>query len=263
MTATSLSDFISSASFGVPHRMVQSAWLEHGPFAFWLIEQLRPRLIAELGTERGYSLAAFSQALKEGGQAGRAIGIDTWRGDEHTGPYNEQVFQDVSAYFATHHSGRAELKRMYFSEALKDVSDSSVDLLHVDGRHYYDDVKEDHETWIGKLSDRAVVLFHDTQVRDRDFGVWKYFAELAAKHPTFEFYNGNGLGILAHGANVPESVARLTALDPDGQYSSNVRAAYARLGGSLSVTYERDSYRRRFEKLRYPLRHLANKMGGK
>jgi Methyltransferase domain len=262
MSATTMNDFISPASFGMPHRLVQSAWLEHGPFAFWLIEQLRPRLIAELGTERGYSLAAFCQALKEGGQTGRAIGIDTWKGDEHTGPYNEQVFQDVTAYFGTNHAGRATLKRMYFSEALKDVADGSVDLLHVDGRHYYDDVKEDHTTWIGKLSDRAVVLFHDTQVRDRGFAVWKYFAELAATHPTFEFHHGNGLGILAHGKNVPEAITRLTAPGLDAKTAGDIRAAYARLGGALSVAYERDSYQRRYEKLRYPLRHLANKIGG-
>jgi hypothetical protein len=262
MSATTLTDFLSPASFGLPHRMVQSAWLEHGPFAFWLIEQLSPRLIVELGTERGYSLAAFCQALKEGGQTGRAIGIDTWKGDEHTGPYNEQVFQDVSSYFGTHHAGRAELKHMYFSEALKDVADGSVDLLHVDGRHYYDDVKEDHTTWIGKLSDRAVVLFHDTQVRDRDFGVWKYFGELAAEHPAFEFHHGNGLGILAHGANAPAALKALTDRSLNPTVADQVRAAYTRLGGALSVAYERDSFRRRFEKLRYPLRHLARKMGG-
>jgi hypothetical protein len=93
--------------------------------------------------------------------------------------------------------------------------------------------------------------------------VWKYFAELAAAHPTFEFHHGNGLGILMHGSGAPDSIKRLTGGALDAKTAEDVRAAYARLGGALSVAYERDSYRRRFEKLRYPLRHLASKIAAR
>ena len=48
--------------------------------------------------------------------------------------------------------------RCTFAEALQHFPDGSVDLLHIDGRHFYEDVKEDYESWLPKLSDRAVVL---------------------------------------------------------------------------------------------------------
>lgn len=34
-----------------PPMLAESAWLEHAPFAAWLIEKLRPKCLVELGTE--------------------------------------------------------------------------------------------------------------------------------------------------------------------------------------------------------------------
>jgi hypothetical protein len=144
-----------------PAYLPDSAWLGHGPFAFWIIDRLRPRLTVELGSHNGYSFCCFLEQLRRSGVDGRAIAVDTWRGDEHAGAYDDTVYQKLSAYIAATYPDIAELKRMYFVEALPSVADGSVDLLHVDGRHFYDDVVEDFTSWIPKLSDRAVVLFHE------------------------------------------------------------------------------------------------------
>ena len=194
-----------------PARLVESAWLEHGPFAFWLVDALRPRLIVELGSHNGYSFCCFLEQLRRSHVDGRGIAIDTWRGDEHAGAYGDAVYDNLSAYVASNYAGIAELKRMYFAEALPAVADGSIDLLHVDGRHFYADVVEDFSSWTPKLSDRAVVLFHDTQVRERDFGVYKYWGELAAKYPSFEFHHGHGLGVLGYGKQIPAAITALFA----------------------------------------------------
>src|SRR5437764_4408932 len=56
---------LSPACFWPPQQLdPQSAWLEHAPFAFWLIEALRPRILVELGTHGGYSYFAFCQAVE-------------------------------------------------------------------------------------------------------------------------------------------------------------------------------------------------------
>jgi hypothetical protein len=127
------------------------------------------------------------------------------------------------------------LIRATFEEAVRKFDDASIDLLHIDGRHRLADVKHDFETWRPKLSDRAVVLFHDTNVHQADFGVWQYWAELSACHPHFEFLHGHGLGVLGIGRDGPVPVRRLFAAMNDEAARSHVREAYARLGSALSL----------------------------
>ena len=84
---------------------------------------------------------------------------------------------------------------MLFSEALGEFPDGSIDLLHIDGLHTYDDVKDDFESWLPKLSQNGVILFHDVILRDRGFGVWKLWDEIAWTHNSFLFEFGFGLGL--------------------------------------------------------------------
>lgn len=258
-----LQKFISMASFVMPQWIVPSGWLEHGPFAFWLIEQLRPRLTVELGTQRGYSFACFCQALKTMSIPGRVIAVDTWRGDEHAGHVDkigDAMHRDLLAHVDLHYRGIGELKRMYFSEALHHVEDGSVELLHVDGRHFYDDAKEDHTTWIRKLAPSAVVLFHDTQVRTHGFGVYRYWPEVSQGRPSFEFKHGNGLGVLQHGDLPPGPLMDLLSPSLDERTRDEARQIYARLGGGINDHYEFQHYKQRYEDRKNPLKKIAKEI---
>src|SRR5262249_2230959 len=153
----------------VPEYVSQSAWIEHAPFAFWISQALQPRCFVELGTHWGYSYFAFCQAIDRLNLGTRAYAVDTWQGAEHPGFYDQSVFQAVSAHNENKYAAFSRLLRMTFENALHYFPDKSVDLLHIDGRHFYDDVKYDYEKWRPKLTDNAVVLFHDTNVRERGF----------------------------------------------------------------------------------------------
>ncbi|WP_206667974.1 class I SAM-dependent methyltransferase, partial [Teichococcus oryzae] len=220
----------------MPKHIPESAWLEHGPFAFWLIEAAKPRCLVELGTHNGYSYFAFCQAVKQLGLETKCHAIDSWQGDEHAGFYGEEVFQLVSGINAQDYASFSRLTRSFFQEALQQFEDGSIDLLHIDGRHTYEDVLEDYSSWRPKLSERGVVLFHDTRVRERGFGVFRLWAEIAEAHPSFEFHHGHGLGVLAVGPEIPPGLRPLFSSDPAEREA--IRAAYERLGAAVSQHYQ-------------------------
>ncbi len=206
---------------------VASTWYGHVPFANWLIAASRPRLIVELGTHNGVSYAAFCEAVARYGVDARCYAVDTWEGDEHAGHYGDQVFEALRRFHDPRYAAFSELLRCTFQQALPQFADGSVDLLHIDGFHTYDAVRGDFDAWRPKLSDRAVVLFHDTNERRGDFGVWRLWRELQAAYPAFEFLHSHGLGVLAVGADAPAAVL---ALCRPGPAQHIVRQRFALLG---------------------------------
>ena len=97
----------------------------------------------------------------------KCYSIDTWKGDEHCGQYGEEIFARVNAHHLEHYARISCLLRMTFDDAVTYFADQSIDILHIDGPHRYESVRHDFETWLPKLAPGALVLFHDTNVRER------------------------------------------------------------------------------------------------
>ena len=188
--------------FDKPSKINGTPWTEHIPFAFFLISILKPRTLVELGVYTGESFNAFCQAVKRTNSNTACYGIDTWQGDEHAGFYNETVYDNLSTYIKSEYSSFAYLMKMTFNEALQCFADGSIDLIHIDGLHTYEEVKHDFESWLPKMSTKGVVVFHDTQVKDCNFGVWNLWEEISKAYPSFELKHGYGLGIVAVGKEV-------------------------------------------------------------
>jgi hypothetical protein len=223
--------------FWRPERLGRSSgWWAHVPFAFWLVANARPRVIVELGTENGVSYSAFCEAVIRTRCDARCYAIDLWKGDEHAGFYGEGVLLDLAAFHQTRYSHFSELIRSTFDEALQHFEDDQIDLLHIDGLHTYEAVRHDFETWRPKLSERAIVLLHDTNVRDRGFGVWRFWSELCQTYPNFEFLHGNGLGVLAVGSDMEKEVQALFAISREAD-AATVRDRFALVGERWEVEW--------------------------
>lgn len=204
----SINKLLSLSVFSTqPERLTNiESWHRHIPFAFALLDMAKPNVYVELGTHKGDSYSAFCQGIVQQQLPTRCYAVDTWQGDEHAGEYSSEVYDDLVAWHNSRYSSFSTLLRMTFDEALAHFPDGSVDVLHIDGLHTYDAVKHDFESWLPKMSERGVVLFHDTNVRHSDFAVWQLWAELEKQYPAFEFPFSFGLGVLAVGSDVPEAV---------------------------------------------------------
>lgn len=171
-------------------------WVGHIPFAFWLIDAAKPEVLVELGTHTGNSYFAFCQSVEHHHLSTHCYAVDSWQGDEHAGYYGDEVYQAVAAHNHKLYSAFSSLLRMTFDEAHSHFSDNTIDILHIDGMHTYEAVLHDFNTWLPKMSEKGIVLFHDIVVKERGFGVWKLWDELSARYPHLSFEHSYGLGIL-------------------------------------------------------------------
>src|SRR6476646_6432685 len=73
-----------------------SAWIEHIPFAFWIVEVLKPKILVELGVHTATSYFSVCQAVKRLNIDTACYGVDTWDGDEHAGFYGQEVYEKVT-----------------------------------------------------------------------------------------------------------------------------------------------------------------------
>lgn len=209
---------------------ILSSWIDHVPFAYDLVEALEPKLLVELGTHEGLSFFTFCQSVVDHHLDTVCYAVDTWEGEHHAGYYGEDVYRRVVDYCRENYAGCSYLIRSLFADACNHFERDSIDLLHIDGLHTYDAVKEDYQTWVSKVRPGGLLLFHDIAVRRDDLGVWKFWKEIGELYPedVFQFNHGYGLGVLRKpgGDNVSTSVLIDVMFSGSQQEKETLRAFY-------------------------------------
>lgn len=176
-------------------------WSGHRAFVYDFMRYFKPESVVELGSHYGCSAFTFCQADKDFALGMDMYFVDTWQGDDFTKKYDNDVYTVFSKTVESFYSQqRVNMLRMTFDEAAQRFGDKSIDLLHIDGSHHYDDVKRDFETWLPKVKDSGVIMLHDVSsdiVLGGIMGSHTYWGELKERFKNcFEFDFSWGLGLI-------------------------------------------------------------------
>jgi hypothetical protein len=175
---------------------LDSAWLGHIQFAVWLTNYLNPAVTVDLGVDHGVS--TFSLAVEN---PGTVYGIDLFQGDFHTGLRNTQDSVENSIKHLDLQN--VVIIKGDFNEIAK-IWDKEIDILHIDGLHAYEAVKNDFETWSKFLKEDGVIIMHDTYIDIEGFGVKQFFKEITL--PKLNFMHSAGLGIVSKNLDLINSI---------------------------------------------------------
>lgn len=222
-------------------------WIPHIPFAFFLVQTIKPDVIVELGTYSGNSYFAFCQAVKDMHLPTRCYAVDTWQGDIHVGNYSNDVHERVKEINEKEFSGFSDLMQMHFDDALDNFSDGSIDILHIDGTHTYDAVKNDFSNWLPKVKRGGVILLHDTMVRKKDFGVWKFLKEIKKQYDVLEFPYSEGLALVCKDEHTIQELIDFIKLAKKGP---SVIKLFEILGFNILLEREKTLFRKEVLKMR-------------
>lgn len=237
-----ITSFLEPSTWAI-ESLTPTAWGGHIPFMFSLVTLMKPRIFTELGSHNGASFFAACQAFQRNDLKGKTVAVDLWQGDEHAGFYGETVYNKFQHILNALYFDVGESLRMNFDDASDLFEENSIDLLHIDGLHTYEAVKNDYVTWKSKVSKNGVIIFHDTAVHERGFGVWKLWDEIKGDAVSFNFKHTHGLGVLAFGNAEQNPVVRLLELVNSSEHLRGFMEAYFSRLGELSTLEAISKYR--------------------
>jgi hypothetical protein len=161
---------------------IKSKWKDNTKFAKWLVKETKPRTIVDIGTYEGYSAKAFSNQMDSG-----LVEVFTIDPEDHKKDLPKNV------HFINKTSKEAYIE---WNTAIE------IDILHIDGNHTYEIVKEDLMNWASLLNPKGVILMHDIiNMGIAGFGPIKVFLGNTIPYKACYFV-GFGLGILTWNADL-------------------------------------------------------------
>jgi FkbM family methyltransferase len=181
---------------------LHTCWKGHRGFAEWLVSYLKPEVTVDLGVDWGFSTFCFAMP-----RIGHVYGIDSFEGDEYAGYMDDSVYNLVlNKQEKLHLKDNITFIKSYFDDVAK-TWDKKIDILHIDGDHSYESVKNDFETWSKFVNEDGVILLHDTCVENingNEYGVKRFFEEIDL--PKCTFTHTFGLGVVSKNQKLIEMI---------------------------------------------------------
>jgi beta-1,4-mannosyl-glycoprotein beta-1,4-N-acetylglucosaminyltransferase len=167
-----------------------SAWKGHFEFSMFLVKYINPNVVVELGVDYGHSTFCLASP-----NIGTIYAIDCFEGDIHAGfKTTENIFKEFKTELIRKSlllSDNIIPIKGYFDDVVL-TFDKEIDILHIDGLHTYEAVRNDFEKWSVKTTNNAVIIMHDVIAYADTVG--KFFNEI--DFPKFYFTHSAGLGVV-------------------------------------------------------------------
>jgi hypothetical protein len=217
-----------------PVRVAASApGLEHVPFAMWIIEAHRPRVVVELCVTADNTYCGFLQAIRALNLEAKCFGFSLGDGQEG-GLACGGDFEALKAYHDPLYGAFSTLRRGSIADALNGASDRSIDLLEIGAPSADDGPFDGLNAWLPKMSSRGVILIQGIEALPQNSKIHAFWEALSSRHPHFAFTHSRGLGVAYVGSEPPTGQLQslLDAREP--RDIASIRAYFSRLGTSVA-----------------------------
>ncbi len=218
----------SRAMFWRPKFLCPSDWLDHVPFAFWLIDSTKPKVLVELGADRGASYFAFCQAADKLNTDTRCFAIDQWSLRQQ-----DADLQQLQQYSQSQYEEFSRIIDHDYFQAPALFVDGSIDVLHLNLPDSRLDLVLLFQLWEPKLSANAVVLLHHSQ-QNTSTAVTALKNKLINQRRHFEFLQAHGLLVVQWQRQPSELFGRLMEIRPGDKTYEMVQNLFSRLGKACS-----------------------------
>ncbi|OZB03270.1 MAG: hypothetical protein B7X67_17480 [Rhizobiales bacterium 39-66-18] len=226
-SSLSLGIALTTPAFFEPAQVaLPAAFVEHFPFGFWLVDTLRPRLAVSLGGRTPNPHLCFLQIAARLDLPTRCVAVSGWDGD-HEG-------RQPAAFGAAFNRDDVRASEAVLASAAtawREFAPGSIDLLCLDAAPLGALAGEVLDAWLERLSPGAVILVHGLDAPG-DADLWRV---LSARYDSFIFPHGEGLGVLAAGAQIAAPLRALFDPPGDENMRQNIQMAFARLGRDLKL----------------------------
>ncbi|MDF3917776.1 hypothetical protein P3W43_02770 [Salinicola salarius] len=207
--------------FWRPDHIEPSAWLDHLPLLFWLMEAMAPQRCVTLGARRGSPHTAFCQGTGRLGLDAECLLVAD---DE------DDLGAEIHAMADRRYGAIARRLNAAPRRAAKQIEPGSVDVLALDVSASDADMEDILDRWLSRVSERGIVLIPGINRREPGCVAHEHFAALQSTYRSLTFHHGDGLGILVVGERPAELIETLLSRWNAPTAARTVREVFARLG---------------------------------
>ncbi|WP_168170631.1 hypothetical protein [Salinicola sp. MH3R3-1] len=219
-TAAPLQSLAQGSMFWRPEHIEQSAWLDHLPWIFWLMEAVHPQRCVTLGARRGSPHLALCQGVSRLGLDSECLLVAE----------DNDTAAEIHALADRRYGPLAGRLNVSPRRSVKKLDVGGIDILALDLAPDDEDMEDVLERWLSQMSDRGVVLIPGINRREPGCVTHEHFAALQVIYRSITFHQGDGLGVVMVGERPPELLETLISRWNAPTAARTVREVFARLG---------------------------------